>query len=846
MSSVLPAQPTPLVDRADELASICERFAGGDTRLLTLTGPAGVGKTRVAVAAATQLADHPGRFPVGVVFVDLTPLRDPALVLNSLAGALGLQDSGSESLLERLQDALRDRQLLLVLDNFEQVLPASTDLAALLSTCPHLTMLVTSRVPLQLRWERTLRILPLRVPDLSAPLPSLDEVLAIPSVALFLQRAQARQADFVVTEQQAPVLARLAAHLDGLPLALELAAARTATLSLPVIVHRLGERLQFLRWEAPDAPARHHSLEAAVGWSYDLLGDPERQLFRCLGVFAGRVSLNAILAVYGMVHSAGEGGDGDAEWTLERLISLAEQSLIIPERPPERAWQQEWSATADASGPMNNEGDEVEPAFDMLETVRAYAAERLGAAGELEVAHRAHAAYFLALAERADPQLRGHDQRRWLLRLERERHNLRAALRWLLDQEAPTDRAAGLRLAGALGYFWQLRGYHAEGRRWLEEALAHAPREDDDSDEQDGGDRQNADQTARMQALLPAGLLLALCGEFERAQARSKEALALARQLQDPAGVMRALICLGLCPAGDGESGAAAIPLLREGLGRARTLGDSYYAGVALFYLGMALQALGNAPDAASHYMEALELFDAAESLHIAAGAHFGLSTILGQQGDLPNAVRRLQAGLAASVTLQDRWLLSQGAEAALCVLGDRADPAGCARLLGAAEALMQATGSGRVVWERETVDQTWPELRERLTHGEREADYRQGRSLPAGEVAALAARMLDELAQTLSSTVPAAGMETMRHTGHPGRPSGAERTGDTRGEDLLAEREREVLRLVAQGLSSKAIGRQLFISERTVGQHLSSIFNKLGVNTRAQAVAVTTRRGLI
>jgi len=282
MFSLLPAQPTPFVDRRDELARIYQRFAGGDTRLLTLTGPAGVGKTRVALEAATRLADAPDLFPDGVAFVDLSSVRDPALVLNSVANALGLRDTGSQSVLERLQDALHDRQLLLVPDNFEQVLPAATDLDALLSACPHLTMLVTSRVPLQLRREWTLRIPPLRVPDLSAPLPPLEELMAIPSIALFMQRARARQADFVLTEEQAPLLARLTVQLDGLPLALELAAARTATLSLAVIVNRLGERLQFLRWDSPDAPARQHSLEAAVAWSYDLLSEPERQLFRCL------------------------------------------------------------------------------------------------------------------------------------------------------------------------------------------------------------------------------------------------------------------------------------------------------------------------------------------------------------------------------------------------------------------------------------------------------------------------------------------------------------------------------------------------------------------------------------
>jgi DNA-binding CsgD family transcriptional regulator/tetratricopeptide (TPR) repeat protein len=337
-------------------------------------------------------------------------------------------------------------------------------------------------------------------------------------------------------------------------------------------------------------------------------------------------------------------------------------------------------------------------------------------------------------------------------------------------------------------------------------------------------------------------LLLKFCGEFERAHTLLEEALS--RQ-QDTVSIMRSLFYQGVCPAWVGEAGAtAAIPLLREGLSHARTLGDSYYAGVALFYLGMALQALGNAPGAASHYGEALELFDTTESLHSAAGTHFGLGTILVQQGDLSNAVRHVKAGLATSVTLRDRWLLSQGAQAALVILGDQADPARCARLLGASDALRQATGSGRVVWERETADQGWPERRERLTHGRWETEYRQRRSLPAGEVAALAARMLDELAQELSSTTPTTGAEMSRDSRHARVAAGKD---TQRGSAcVLTEREREVLRLVAQGLSSKAIGRQLFISSRTVSQHLSFVFNKLGVNTRAEAAVVAAHRGLI
>lgn len=335
------AEPTPLVDRVHELDTMLRLLVGEGVRLLTLTGPAGVGKTRLALEAAARLATDSDRFPDGVVFVDLTPIRDAALALGSIANALGLLDTGSRPLLERLVEALAERRQVLVLDNFEQVLSAAPQLAALLSACPTLALLVTSRVPLQLRWERTLRVAPLPVPDLSAAtLPPLDALLTVPSVEFFVSRAQARQVDFVFGEREAPLVARLVAQLDGLPLALELAAARLDVLPLPTLARRLDNRLELLASEAPDLPERQRSLEAAVGWSYDLLSEPEQQLFRCLGVFVGRVSLDAIAAVVRMVGAAGsaasnsEAGEvratGAGRRTLPRLLSLAEKSLLLP------------------------------------------------------------------------------------------------------------------------------------------------------------------------------------------------------------------------------------------------------------------------------------------------------------------------------------------------------------------------------------------------------------------------------------------------------------------------------------------------------------------------------------
>jgi predicted ATPase len=266
----IPIQPTPLVDRSHEVSAIVRMLTVDGIRLLTLVGPAGVGKTRLALASIHLIQKDSGDcFPDGITLVDLAPVRDPALALNAIMHAQGLQDSGSRSSLDRLIAALYDHQVLFVLDNVEQILPAAAaQLAALVAGCPKLALLVTSRAPLQLRSEQTLRIAPLPVPDLSEPLPPLDELTAFPSVELFLQRARARLPNFILSDHHAPLVARLTSQLDGLPLALELAAARTATLPLPVIAHRLGDRLRLLRWEAADAPERQQSLEAVVGWSF--------------------------------------------------------------------------------------------------------------------------------------------------------------------------------------------------------------------------------------------------------------------------------------------------------------------------------------------------------------------------------------------------------------------------------------------------------------------------------------------------------------------------------------------------------------------------------------------------
>jgi len=793
----IPIQPTPLVDRSHEVSTILRMLTVDGARLLTLIGPAGVGKTRLALAAAHLVQKAGGdRFPDGVTLVDLTPVRDPALALSAIMQAQGLQDSGSRPSLDRLTDALRDYQLLLVLDNVEQILPAAAaQLAELLAACPRLALLVTSRTPLQLRSEQTFRIAPLPVPDLSEPLPPLDELVAIPSVDLFLQRARARQPNFALSEHHAPLVARLTAQLDGLPLALELAAARTATLPLPVIVHRLGDRLRLLRWEAADAPARQQSLEAAVGWSFELLSTIERRLFGCLGVFAGRVSLDAIAAV---AHGA-DGSVGE-ESALEALASLAEKSLVLPLRPD--AWD-------------DNSGDEntFEPSYTMLETVREYAEEQLGARGACEAAHRAHAHYFLALAEQAEPLLRGRDQRAQCLRLEREHDNLRAALHWLLDQDEDAEREAALRLAGALGYFWLMRGYHAEAAHWLQAALAKAPQED---------------AAVRARGLFYAGVFLMHQRDFERSRVMLEAALALAEQRGNGVAAVEALTFLGggALFARDMTESAR---LLHEALRRGREVGDPFAIASALFFLGARALEEGSVTEAATLEEEAVEQWTRAGDMRAAGAARCGLAVIRGQLGELAPAVKHVRVALQTGVALRDRYLLRMGARAALSLSGGRADPARQAQLLGAVEGRLAQPDSGGIgIYERWAADRGMSRLRKQLEQGDWDAALRAGRALRLEEVAALALIVVDEVAESLIQ----AEAKPLRHARGSAGP--------------LTAREREVLRLVAQGLSSKAIGRQLFIATSTVKYYLTAVFNKLGVDTRAQAVAVAAQRGLL
>ena len=432
----LPIQPTPFIGREKEVDAVHHLFLREDVRLVTLTGPGGVGKTRMALHVAEQLRAH---FADGVWFVSLAPISDPDLVIPTIAQTLGLWEAGERSLLEQLQVFLRERQVLLLLDNFEQVVRAAMHVANLLTICSHLKVLVTSREVLHVRAEREFPVPTLSLPD-PKRLPDLVALSQYEAVALFIQRAQAARPEFQVTNANAPVVAEICVRLDGLPLAIELAATRIKLLPLQALLTRLGQRLQLLTSSARDVPAHQQTLRNTIQWSYDLLDAQEQQLFCRLSVFVSGCTLEAVEAI--------SAAPGNATLpVLDGVVSLIDKNLL--------------QQTA-------QEGEEIR--LLMLETIREYGWEALAERQEREAIQAAHAAYYLALAEEAERALGGPQQLLWLERLEREYDNLHAALHWLRLQGSRVEGGGeaaeqALRLETALSWFWIMRGYQNDGRR---------------------------------------------------------------------------------------------------------------------------------------------------------------------------------------------------------------------------------------------------------------------------------------------------------------------------------------------------------------------------------------------
>jgi len=579
--AALPIPPTALLGREREEAAVVHLLRQAAptrtaVRLLTLTGPGGVGKTRLALAVATTLHEA---FADGVVFVDLTPVRDPGLVLAAIGRALGVSEHGSQSPLVRVSASVGARQLLLLLDNMEQVVEAGPEIAGLLAACAGLSILATSRTPLRLRGEQLFMLPPLALPDLGSlrgTLPPPEALGQYAAVALFVQRAQAVRPTFALTPANAAAVAEICVRLDGLPLAIELAAARIALLSPHALLARLAQPLEMLTGGPRDLPARQQTLRAAMAWSYALLHRDEQALFRRLAVFAGGCTLADAEAITGReAPDRLAAGATPATHTTPPTVLDGLGALVA------------WSLVRETSG-RDPDTETEEPRLSLLETLREFAWEQLVQSGEAEAVQQAHAAYYLALAEEAQTGVAGPRRLIWWARLDTARDNLQAALRWFVERQ---DVERGTRLGYALARVCQMRGRIAEGQAAIRAILAlPAP---------------TTPSVARARLLLSAASLMQASDDFVLARALGEESLAIWQALGDRHGMAGALSVIAVY-AREQDDHPSARAMLEQSVALYQEVGDPGGAAIALDRLGTEAHARGDGAAARTYYEQSL------------------------------------------------------------------------------------------------------------------------------------------------------------------------------------------------------------------------------------------------
>jgi predicted ATPase/DNA-binding CsgD family transcriptional regulator len=798
----IPAPLDALIGREQECAAVCRLLDRDDVRLITLTGPGGVGKTRLALAVAAIAGDT---FEDGVIFVPLAPVRDVALVPAAIADRLDVQESGERSLSEDLIARLHGERLLLVLDNFEHLLDADPLVTELLLACPGLKVLATSRRRLSLSGEHEVPVPPLALPNPQQTLTA-EQLAAVPAIQLFVARAQAAAPSFALTEANGRLVAEICQRLDGLPLAIELAAPRTRLLSPAALLSRLTNRLQLLTDGPRDVPERLQTMRRAIAWSYDLLDPDAQAMLRHLAVFVGGFTLEAAESV-----------QPPPSCVLDLVAALVDESLL-----------------------QTAEQADGERRFGMLETVREYALEQLLEAGEEAGARHRHARYCLSLVERADPWQAAPPP--WLDSVQAEHDNLRAALLWALEHDPET----ALRLASALWRFWSERGYWSEGRDWLARALAAGP--DVSSAVRaaalggagtlavDQGDFVHAsrcfaeslalaeemgDERRAARALRSLGIVASSQNELDRAVELFEEVLARLRAQQDQAAIGRCLCDLGLVVTRRGES-EHAIAFYEEALPIARTTGDQAFTAILLSNLAGAYMDTNDWARGEALTEEALELsrllddrFGIAINLHNLADCVF-------RRGDIAGAWERYRESLIISHELGQRPLVSRTLDRIADLLAKSNAPRPAARLLGAAAALRRAIGDELFPVEEEYVAATIATARAALSEEAFQAAWDAGEALSPDQA----------VAEALAIDLPPAIAEhgTLRRALELG----------------LTTREVEVLRLVAAGWADKEIATTLAISRYTASKHVANVRIKLAAPSRTAAVAAAREAGLL
>jgi predicted ATPase/DNA-binding CsgD family transcriptional regulator len=765
----LPSLPTPFIGREREVAGVVGQLRRPGVRLVTLTGPGGVGKTRLGLAAAQAIESD---FVSGVVFVSLAATRDPQFMVPAIAQAFGFQEGGGAKLLERLIASFADQHLLLVLDNCEHLLDAAPSIAALLSGAPTLSILATSRMRLRLSGEHDYGVGPMAVPEADAPPERLQESAA---VQLFLARAEAVNPDLEPSSQQVAMIAEMCRRLDGLPLAIELAAARVNVLPIPTLLARLEQRLPLLVGGARDLPLRQQTMRDTIAWSYELLTGEEKRLFLWMTVFEGGITLEAAEAL-------AEAIDELATPPVELVASLVEGNLLRLVSVPT-----------------------TEPRYQMLETIREYGGEQLRLSDEEEGARDWHAAWFLAQAEAGAPAFFDYPDPDWLNRLAADHDNLGAAFDWLCrDQTAD----ACLRLAAVCLEYWWTRGYVRDGATRLNRALANGSPNP---------------TVARGRALNAAVFLAHAAGDPETAAARAREAEGVWQVVDDRQGIAGSLYLRAMVEERQlnwETAGGLAVESLRLW----RQFGENRGVTLCLSLLSGIAYGQGDLERAWALGQEAQERARNADDRVLEALTEWYLGLFAMHERRIAEASRRYFACLRIETESgEQRWAFKALTGLAAVAVELRHVETGL-KLLGAVDGLLQRTGAELFPFDRPAYERADSQTRAALGEEEGHAVRQEGRRLAPGEWLALA--------ESIVAAAEGAEQRTSRRD---------------KSESLgLSGREREVLLLMAEGMTDREIAERLFISSRTVNSHVASILNRFGVHSRREAVRYARAANLL